>query len=175
MIFQNLLLGTALFCSVTAGSSRLNFYEELRDCRPILEEKSVTIEKKTRNITVPTEEDIAEEERLGQMEMLAQLIQAEAGNQSLTGMRLVADVVLNRVDSPQFPNTIEDVIFDDWQFELMYNGYYDKVAWEMSPEAFQSVWMEVEGPRLDSDVLYFSTYPANGTGFWKCGDHWFSY
>lgn len=38
-----------------------------------------------------------------EMAMLAQLVQAEAGNQDLTGKRLVADVVLNRVDSERFP------------------------------------------------------------------------
>ena len=42
--------------------------------------------------------------------MIAAIIQCEAGNQSDDGQRYVADSILNRVDSPWFPNTVLEVI-----------------------------------------------------------------
>ena len=44
-------------------------------------------------------------------ELLACLVEAEAGNQPFEGKLLVADTVLNRREHELFPDTIEDVIF----------------------------------------------------------------
>lgn len=127
-------------------------------------------------VTAPeTEEQIEEQERLGEMELLSQIVQAEAGNQDLTGKRLVADVILNRVDSPLYPNSIEEVIFQEGQFQPVSNGTFWNAAWDISDESFQAAWMEMNGPRLDNQILYFATWQANGVGHWKHGGHWFSY
>lgn len=126
-----------------------------------------------------SEEEIEEEIMYGEMEMLSQLCQAEAGNQGLTGMRYVADVVLNRVDSDKFPNTIEEVIYqiDPVQFSPTVNGAYEAAAYNMSDEAYEAVELEWFGERLDDKILYFSSteQPVNGQNAWKFGDHWFSY
>ena len=130
--------------------------------------------------TIVSEREIEEEIRLGDMELVAQMVQAEAGNQSLMGKRLVADVIFNRVDSEKFPDTIEEVLYQNdpyWQFESMTNGRFEEAAWEIDEDSFKAVEMEW-GPadtRLDSGILYFSTFPANGEGFYICGNHWFSY
>lgn len=44
--------------------------------------------------------------------LLAQLISSEAGIESPSCQAYVASVVINRLNSPEFPNTINDVIFD---------------------------------------------------------------
>lgn len=129
-------------------------------------------------IYVMTEEDILEEDRLYQMELLAQLCQAEAGNQGLNGMRYVADVVLNRVEDERFPDSIEEVIYQDKQFSVIADGAFNKAGWYMSDIAYQAVIMEWDRDnRLDKGILYFSstTDPANGHNAWKYRDHWFSY
>lgn len=113
-----------------------------------------------------------------EMAILAQLIQAEAGNQDLTGKRFVADVVLNRVDSERFPNTIEEVIFqkNPVQFGVTVDGAFEKAESEISEECFEAVRMEWEREtRLDKEVLYFNTVHENGKNPFKHGDHWFSY
>ena len=48
--------------------------------------------------------------------MIAAIIQCEAGNQSDRGQRYVADSILNRVDSPWFPNTVLEVINQPGQY-----------------------------------------------------------
>lgn len=126
-----------------------------------------------------TEEDISDEIRYGDMELLAQLIQAEAGNQDLDGMRLVADVVMNRVDSPAFPDTVEEVIFqiNPTQFSVTKNGAFEKAGWEISENAFLASDMEYEREdRLDPKVLYFNnSEKVSGKNKFKHGDHWFAY
>lgn len=125
-----------------------------------------------------TKIDILEEIKLGEMEMLSQLVQAEAGNQDLDGMRLVADVVLNRLDDPRFPNTIEEVIFQKKpvQFSVTINGEYEKAGYNMSENAYKAVEMEWGGQRLNSEILYFNNSPnTSGKHIFKYGDQWFGY
>ncbi len=113
-----------------------------------------------------------------EMAMVAQLVQAEAGNQDLKGKRLVADVVLNRVDSEKFPNTIEEVIFqkNPVQFSVTVSGAFERAGGDVSEECFESVRMEWErGTRIDGGVLYFNSIEARGKNPFKYGDHWFSY
>lgn len=125
---------------------------------------------------VMSEEDIAEENRLGDMELLAQLVQAEAGNQDLIGRRLVADVVLNRVDSTKYPDTIEEVIFQDTHFSVILDGAFDRAAWEMSEKSFEAVKLECEGERMNTEVLFFSQHPSvYATHHFKHRDHWFGW
>ncbi len=81
---------------------------------PIYEE----IETMTEEVEAETTEEIA----MDSLELLAQLVEAEAGNQDKVGKRLVVDVVLNRVDSDTFPDTIEEVIFQPYQFSCVLDG-----------------------------------------------------
>ena len=56
-------------------------------------------------------EQIELENNMADLEMITQLVHAEAGNQDIWGKRMVADVVMNRVRDPRFPDTVEEVIF----------------------------------------------------------------
>lgn len=53
---------------------------------------------------------------------LSRVITAEAGNQSLMGQIAVGNVVLNRVASPRFANTVKGVIFQEGQFDPVRTG-----------------------------------------------------
>lgn len=126
--------------------------------------------------TNDTEEQIQEEILLGDMELIAQLVEAEAGNQDFDGKCLVVDVVLNRVESPDFPDTVEGVIFQDDQFSVIKNGAWDKAAWNMKESDYAAVTVEM-ALHTNKDVLYFNNckyVSGNGEPF-KVGDHWFNY
>ena len=122
------------------------------------------------------QEEIAEEIVEGELELLAQLIEAEAGNQDELGKRYVADVVLNRVDSDLFPNTIEEVIYQDNQFSVIFDGAFEKAGWHISDESFRVSKEEYDGPRKNYDILYFTSgqYNSSGTPSFKHGAHYFS-
>lgn len=130
-----------------------------------------------------TEEQIQEEIRLGEMELLAQLVHAEAGNQDLEGKRLVADVVLNRVEHDWADGTIEGVIFQTLsngvaQFSTTQDGSFDRAGWEMTESDFLAAKMEYEATyRLDDKIMYFRAgkWPDYGTHAYRYGGHYFCY
>ncbi|MCD8241667.1 MAG: cell wall hydrolase [Lachnospiraceae bacterium] len=121
-----------------------------------------------------TDEELAEEEYWDSLELLALCVEAEAGSQSLLGKRLVVDVILNRVDSPDWPDTIAEVIADPYEFSTYWNGAIDSV-WEASEETYQAVVMELE-ERSYTTIYYFSAggYSEYGTPWMQLEDHYFS-
>ena len=106
-------------------------------------------------------------------DLLYRCVEAEAGNQSEEGKRLVADVILNRMRSDKFPNTIKGVISQPFQFSVWGNGSIDRVT--PSEETIDAVNAEFK-ERLNSDVLYFNAIDyMYGTPWQKVGAHYFSY
>ena len=128
-------------------------------------------------VTELTEEDLAEENYWGELELLAAVVEAEAGNQDMTGKRLVVDVVLNRVDSPLFPDTITEVLEQPGQFSTMWNGAVEDAGYHMQEDDYTAVMMEVTGVRLDYDIYYFTAggYNASCKPAYIHGDHFFGY
>ena len=140
-----------------------------QDTRPVIEIKELTYTED------PTEEEIEEEIRFDEMEMIAQLVMAEAGNQDLIGQRYVVDVVLNRVDSDVFPDTVEEVIFQENQFSVIENGAFDEAGWTITEECYEAVELEYE-ERLNYDILYFSRGKSKyASNHFKHQDHWFGW
>lgn len=121
-----------------------------------------------------TPEELEEEAYYDSLELLAVCVEAEAGNQSLDGKRMVVDVILNRVDDPDWPDTITEVISDPYEFSSYWDGGMDKV-WEPSEETFQAVRMEL-GNRSWPGIYYFTAggYGAYGIPWKQVGGHYFS-
>lgn len=105
-----------------------------------------------------------------EIEMLAHLVKAEAGNQTFFGKQLIVDVVLNRIRSDKFPNTIEGVIYAHGQFAC--SGYF--MSNKPSQEDYEAVMLEIE-KRQNSEVIYFRTKRyGDGTPLFKEDAHYFS-
>lgn len=103
-------------------------------------------------------------------ELIAKTVQAEAGNQDFEGRRLVAAVVLNRVESPAFPNTVEGVLAQEGQFAT-YRAL-DKT--EPTIHSAMATVIEIN-ERSNNDVMFFRTSRyGTGTPLFKHGDHYFS-
>ena len=121
-----------------------------------------------------TDEELQAELYFDSLELLAVCVMAEAGNQGLDGMRMVCDVILNRVDDSDFPNTIEGVITQRNQFSSYSDGRMQR--WNVpSEECYQACQMELE-KRSWPGLLYFRTggYSQYGTPAFKYGNHYFS-
>lgn len=111
-------------------------------------------------------------------EMLARIAMAEAEDQGVKGMALVVCVVLNRVWSDDFPDSIEDVIKEPGQFTAYENGRYDSVS--PSSDAYSAVekvmlgWDESEGALYFESTSNTSTWHKdNLTQLFKYKDHIF--
>lgn len=59
--------------------------------------------------------------------LLAKIAYAEAGNQDVVGQALVIRVVLNRVRSDEFPDSIPEVIFEEGQFAGVQSEAWDVI------------------------------------------------
>lgn len=75
-----------------------------------------------RQLTIPVDATQAEKD------LLARLVHAEAAGEPYAGKVAVAVVVLNRVSSSKFPNTINGVIYQKGQFTPVANGAIKKRA-----------------------------------------------
>ena len=96
---------------------------------------------------------------------LSRIISAESRGEPLEGQIAVGNVVLNRVASPDFPDTIYGVIFDDrWggQFEPVRNGTIYQTPTE---ESVLAARLCLDGVNVAGDSLYFLA-PALAQNFW---------
>ena len=122
-----------------------------------------------------SEDDMNNENFCDDLEILALCIEAEAGNQDLYGKRLVADVILNRVESDRFPDDIEGVISQKYHFSTYWNGVMDGIE-EPSEETFEAIRLELE-QRTDNKILFFTAGDYNRFCIpaYRYGDHYFGY
>ena len=89
---------------------------------------------------------------------LSRIIYAESGNQPLSGKIAVGNVVLNRVKSPRFPNTIHSVIFQRNQFSPAKSGTVNRTP---NAESVMAAKLCLDGAvELDS-VLWFNRAGLN--------------
>ena len=122
-------------------------------------------------------EEIRNEILYGELEEVTLAVQAEAGNQDDLGKRYVADVLFNRVDDPDFPDNIHDVIYQSnpVQFAVTVDGAIERAGYTVDEKTFQLVLDEYFN-RSEEKVIYFRTdhYSECGTPAFKHGDHYFS-
>lgn len=107
------------------------------------------------------------------IELIARLAYAEAGNQCELGKRLVIDVILNRLDHENFPKTVKEVIHQTNQFSPAMSGSMYK--YELNDDMVRLVREELNR-RTDSDVIFFRAnhYGKYGVPMYKVGGHYFS-
>lgn len=91
--------------------------------------------------------------------VLSHIISAEAGNCSDTMMLYVGSVVLNRVQDERFPDSIEEVVFQDnpVQYSPTVNGTYWNEPTEGAVEAAKTL---LEGGSvIDASVVWQAEFP----------------
>ena len=101
----------------------------------------------------------------GSMSWLSRIIYAESGAESMAGQIAVGNVILNRVRSSRFPDTVEGVIFDRKdavQFEPVDNG---RIYQTPSPQSVEAARRALDGERIVGAALYFYA-PALSQGVW---------
>lgn len=114
---------------------------------------------------------------------LSRIISAEARGESMLGKIAVGNVVLNRVRSKDFPNTIYGVIFDrkyGVQFTPAANGTINEIP---TAESIIAAKICLEYYSLNSEILYFvnpdispNSWASKNRSFYKkIGNHEFYY
>lgn len=98
-------------------------------------------------------------------DVLLKIVEAEAGCEDLAGKMLVANVIMNRVNSPAFPNSVTEVVYQTHkgraQFSPTENGTIDRVS--VSQETVDAVDRVMNGKDDSMGALYFRSIHSKGT------------
>lgn len=104
---------------------------------------------------------------------LACFVYVEAGDQEPQVRQAVAEVVLNRIISPDYPNTVTDILKKTEFYRAL-----DAMAYVDEPglDAYIAVDMAMYGPYvLPKEVVFYSQWEKNGELWGQLGDYTFAY
>ncbi len=120
------------------------------DCRYDEEERAAVLTR-VREAVLPRDRAEDREDAL----WLSRIIEAEAGAEPFLGKLAVGAVILNRVESEEFPDTVREVIFDTAggvQFTPTENG----TIWgEAGEESIRAALVTLDNPPLWEGIAYF--------------------
>lgn len=94
--------------------------------------------------------------------LLAKCVYAEARGEPYTGQVAVAAVILNRVESANFPNTISGVIYQPWAFTAVHDG---QISLEPDQTAYNAARDALNGWDPTYGCLYYYN-PITATSQW---------
>lgn len=90
-------------------------------------------------------------------DILCRIVEAEAGTEDEKGRMLIANVVLNRVESRRFPDTVKGVVFQQgngkYQFSPIATGSYYRV--KVSDKTREAVKKVLRGEDSSKGALFF--------------------
>ena len=150
----------------------LNYYNNTILNKPKISQAAVKVnEKKNKSKSKKDEKKI----KLNDVDkyLLAKIAMAEAEGESTDGKALVMLVVLNRVKSKDFPNDVNDVIFQNNQFSPIKNGRYDKV--EPNTDCWKALEKVKNGWNKSEGALYFTSEKGNNTWHHRNLEYLFTY
>jgi len=101
----------------------------------------------------------------GNVYLLARIISAEARGESYRGQVAVGAVVLNRVESSQFPNTLAGVIYQKGAFTAIDDGQFNQ---PIADSAYRAAREALAGVDPTGGCLYYYN-PATATSSWIFG------
>ena len=128
----------------------------------------------TETVNPEVDNTIVEEQMsIEDIRLIALVTIAEAESECELGKRLVIDTILNRKDSPHFPNTIYEVVYQPSQFTSMWNGRVDRC--EVTEDVCRLVREELY-LRTNSDCVFFTAgdYSTYGVPMFRVENHYFS-
>ena len=94
-------------------------------------------------------------------QVLLRIVQAEAGICDPKGKILVADVIINRVLSGKFPDSVKAVVYQPSQFQPVSNGTINTV--KVTAETIECVDCALAGEDYSNGALYFMNRRASGS------------
>ena len=135
------------------------------------EEERLAREKAEQEAKEKAEREAREAYVRANQELLASIIYCEAGNQPYEGQVAVGAVIMNRVKSGSYPNSIEEVIYQSGQFGPAATGWLNRVRSSKgySQTAPQAAGDALNGSNPIGNCLYFD---QGGAGM-KIGAHYF--
>lgn len=156
---------------IAAVEAKIAYEAKLEEERRAAEEAERIAREKAEAEAAAAAQAEAEAAQQAEKELLASLIFCEAGNQPYEGQVAVGAVVMNRINSSSYPDTMEEVIYQSGQFSPAMSGWLDRVRANQgyTEAAMQAAEDALAGSNPIGDCLYFS---VGGYGT-RIGDHLF--
>ena len=169
-------VGAAVFASMLFFGIRAKACEIRDGVHTPIRAELVTMDRAEREALRNAQLSEEDGSDFGELDLLAALVWAEAGDQDFIGQRIVADCGLNRVRSTEWPNSVEAVIYQPGQFSVVANGRLSQGFANATPENYEAARLALSGDHYDTQVIYFSMYYcANGAFAYQHGDHYIGY
>lgn len=108
-----------------------------------------------------------------EVELLARLITAEVGIDDEERSYLCGAVVLNRIKSKDFPDTLRDVIYQPGQYQCTWNGHIDRDYEDIAYEIAEGLL--TDGAEVDERVIYQAEFRQGSGVYKKIGNTYFCY
>ena len=141
---DNIIVGQRVRTIGSSGSN-IDVSESMVEQAALMNEESVNL---AANPTMMSDSDYA---------TLLRIVEAEAGDDDVKARTLVANVILNRVARPDFPNSVEDVVFQYVngvpQFAPTYDGKFYTV--EVTDDTREAVKQALNGTDYSEGALFF--------------------
>lgn len=169
----------AMYYLTNEQQIRLNNYEkQIEALQKDIQEKTEQLEQKDEELRGITNEMKELKNRAStvsvapysftaaEIDLLNRLVEAEAGGESIQGRIAVANVILNRIKSDKYPNTLREVIYQKNQFEVVNIGTINtKIPSEGTKEAVRRALNgEVVVP--EGTVIFWAKYLDKSHAIW---------
>lgn len=92
-----------------------------------------------------------------EVSMLEKIVEAEASGEDMIGKILIVNVIFNRMKDEEFPDTVEDVIFQKVDGDYQFSPISDERYWDIkvSEKTEKAVQRALEGEDYSEGALYF--------------------
>ena len=130
--------------------------EEDIEAEPAEAETVAVVEPEDESVDTVAELKSAEEEitlPADEYQVLLKIVQAEAGICDEEGKLLIANVILNRMESEEFPDTVSGVVYQRKQFSPVMNGTINTC--KVTEETINAVERALNGEDISEGALYF--------------------
>lgn len=132
--------------------------------------ESVQAKVETHKVCVWLNKEFTEQE----YELLCRTTWCEAGNQDLETQVMVCLTILNRLGSDLFPDTLREVIYQPYAYEVTKWECFENAEW--TEQVVQAVNIALRENNHPADMYYFRTehYHTFGKPYMQSDDLWFS-
>lgn len=133
---------------ITVDFEYIRLIEQRENTEPPVKEAKIGSIERTHDVQLMTREDRA---------LMMRVATAEGEDQGEDGMWLILSVIMNRVEDPDYPDNIHDVIYQPYQF----TSILDKRAEEAEPtEACEMAMVRIEEGEIAPEIIAFDLKDA---------------
>lgn len=123
----------------------------------VIEVSESGVLERTHDVHLYTQEDA---------DLIKRVALAEGECEGADGMWLIMSVIVNRLNDPDYPETVSGVIYQKNCFSSLRDGNFDKAA--VTSETAEEAWQRIEAGDVAPQIIAFETVESNVL------DQWFS-